>query len=76
MDYALPRADDFAPLELIDASVDTEANHLGMKGVGELSTNGGHAPIICAICNALGHDRLEMPALPERVWRAAQGAAP
>ena len=72
MDYGLPRADDLPSFTLVDGSVTTEANHLGMKGVGELSTNGGLAPFVLAVCDALGHDDLQMPATPERVWQALQ----
>ena len=74
MDYGLPRADDLPFFTLADASVPTEANHLGMKGVGELGTNGGLAPFILAVCDAIGSGDLQMPATPERVWRALQKA--
>jgi len=70
MDYGLPRADDLPLFTLVDGSVPTEANHLGMKGVGELGTNGGLAPFMLAVCDAIGSDDLQMPATPERVWRA------
>ncbi len=74
MDYGLPRADDLPFFTLADGSVSTEANHLGMKGVGELGTNGGLAPFILAVCDAIGSGDLQMPATPERVWRALQKA--
>ncbi len=74
MDYALPRASDLPQFTLVDGSLTTEINHLGMKGVGELGTNGGLAPFMLALYDAMGTDAVEMPATPERVWRALQGA--
>lgn len=77
MDYGLPRADDLPFFTLAEVDVPTEANHLGMKGVGELGTNGGLAPFVLAVYDALdvtdaaGLD-LEMPLTPEKVWRAIQ----
>ena len=50
----------------------TEINHLGMKGVGELGTNGGLAPFMLALYDAMGTDAVEMPATPEKIWRALQ----
>lgn len=72
MDYCLPRATDLPQFTLVDGSVATENNHLGMKGVGELGTNGGLAPFILALYDAMGTDKVEMPATPERIWRALQ----
>jgi carbon-monoxide dehydrogenase large subunit len=70
MDYCLPRADDI-PLFTAERVGDPSKNNpLGMKGAGEAGTIGGCAPVINAIADALGHDRIEMPATPERVWRA------
>ena len=56
-------------------------NPLGVKGVGEAGTIGSAAAVMNAICDALsphGIVDLEMPATPQRVWRAirdAQGGA-
>lgn len=69
MDYGLPRADDLPNFTLVDASVPTDANHLGMKGVGELGTNTGLAPFVLAVCDAIGQDDLEMPLTPEKIWQ-------
>jgi carbon-monoxide dehydrogenase large subunit len=30
--------------------------------------------VINALTNAVGHENVQMPATPERVWKAAQGA--
>ena len=77
MDYCMPRADDMPSFELADAPAPTPYNPLGVKGGGEI------APVAClpAVLNAvvdglapLGVDHVELPATPERVWRAIQAA--
>lgn len=70
LDYALPRADDVPVLRLEQAGPPTANNPLGMKGAGEVGTIGAPGAVINAICDALGHDRIDMPATPARVWRA------
>jgi carbon-monoxide dehydrogenase large subunit len=70
MDYCLPRADDFPAFDGERVGQPSKNNPLGIKGAGEAGTIGGCAPVINAIANALGHDDIEMPATPERVWRA------
>jgi carbon-monoxide dehydrogenase large subunit len=70
MDYGLPRADDMPMFTLGEADLPTENNILGMKGVGEIGCIGAPAAIINAIADAIGHDRFDMPATPEVVWRA------
>jgi carbon-monoxide dehydrogenase large subunit len=78
MDYALPRADDL-PLhyELDFIDVPAKSNPLGVKGVGEAGCVGAPPAVILAILDALrplGVRHLDMPASPERVWQAIQGA--
>ena len=73
MDYALPRADDLPPLEVALAGVPTGRNPLGVKGSGQAGCIGAPQTIIHAILDALaplGIDHIDMPATPERVWRA------
>lgn len=70
MDYALPLATDLPLFDLVAADVPSTGNELGMKGAGECGTIGAPPAILNAIADAIGHDRLEMPATPERVWRA------
>ena len=70
MDYGLPRADDLPAFEGERVGQPSKNNPLGMKGAGEAGTIGGCAPVINAIADAIGHDEIEMPATPERVWRA------
>ena len=48
-------------------------NPLGVKGCGEAGAIGSPAAVMNAVVNALaplGVSDLEMPATPERVWRA------
>ena len=73
MDYAMPRADHLPALVVAFNEVRTATNDLGVKGVGELGTNGAAPTVINAVLDALkplGVEHIEMPATPERVWRA------
>ncbi len=72
MDYCMPRADNL-PSFTIHTSPGTlsAANSLGVKGCGEAGAIGAPAAVINAIRDAVGR-RVEMPATPERVWRAIQ----
>ncbi len=78
MDYALPRADHFPAFQCEISEVPSTSNPLGLRGGGE----GGTTPALGAVVNAivdalaeLGVEHVEMPATPERVWRAIQDAA-
>jgi aerobic carbon-monoxide dehydrogenase large subunit len=76
-DYALPRADDLPRFDLTLAELPTSANPLGVKGSGQAGCITAPQTIINAILDALsplGIDHLDMPARPERVWRAIRAA--
>jgi carbon-monoxide dehydrogenase large subunit len=77
MDYAMPRADE-VPSFAVDAhEVSTKVNPLGAKGVGEAGTVGALPALLNAVNDALaplGVRHLDMPATPERVWRAIRSA--
>jgi len=76
MDYAMPRASDLCEMHSYDASVPTQNNPIGSKGAGEAGTVGAMPAIMNAIVDALspyGVTNLDMPASPERIWRAMQG---
>jgi carbon-monoxide dehydrogenase large subunit len=47
---------------------------LRVKGCGEAGAIAAPAAVINAIVNALGIKHLDMPATPEKVWRATQAA--
>jgi carbon-monoxide dehydrogenase large subunit len=77
MDYPLPRADDLPAFAVDSFEVPTLVNPLGAKGVGEAGTVGALPALLNAVNDALapvGVRHLDMPATPERVWRAIQEA--
>jgi aerobic carbon-monoxide dehydrogenase large subunit len=77
MDYAMPRASD-VPFYLTELSEVPSSTHpLGIRPAGEGGTVPALAVIINAIVDALwelGVRHVEMPATPERVWRAINDA--
>src|SRR5215469_5174839 len=77
MDYAMPRADD-APLFVHEFhSVPATTNPLGAKGCGEAGCAGALPSVMNALVDALselGIQHIDMPATPERVWRAIRDA--
>jgi carbon-monoxide dehydrogenase large subunit len=77
MDYALPRADDLPPFDITLAELPTSANPLGVKGSGQAGCIAAPQTIINAVVDALsplGIDHIDMPATPERIWRAIRSA--
>jgi aerobic carbon-monoxide dehydrogenase large subunit len=77
MDYAMPRADD-TPLFVHEFhSVPATTNPLGAKGCGEAGCAGALPSVMNALVDALtefGIHHIDMPATPERVWRAIRDA--
>jgi carbon-monoxide dehydrogenase large subunit len=72
-DYALPRADDLPLFNLTLAELPTLSNSLGVKGSGQAGCIAAPQTITHAILDALaplGIDHIDMPATPERIWRA------
>ena len=77
MEYALPRADMLPEVVIGSNPVPTQLNPLGAKGAGEAGTVGALPAVMNAVMDALaplGVRQLDMPATPERVWRAIQEA--
>jgi carbon-monoxide dehydrogenase large subunit len=73
MDYALPRADDLPSLDIRLEELHTTVNPLGVKGAGQAGCIAAPPTIVHAILDALaplGIDHIDMPATPERIWRA------
>ena len=73
MDYAMPRANEFPDIEVELIEVPCASNPLGVKGAGEAGAVGSPPAVINAIIDALSADgvtHIDMPATPERVWRA------
>jgi carbon-monoxide dehydrogenase large subunit len=77
MDYAMPRAADAPSFTTESQPSPATTNPLGVKGCGEAGCAGSLVSINNAIADALadvGVKHLDMPATPERVWQAIQGA--
>jgi aerobic carbon-monoxide dehydrogenase large subunit len=75
MDYTMPRADDLPSFTLSHTTTLCPGNPLGIKGCGEAGAIGASAAVINAITDAIGNNKLEMPATPDRVWHAIHGKA-
>jgi carbon-monoxide dehydrogenase large subunit len=74
----MPRADDLSSVEVKSNPAPTPTNPLGVKGCGEAGCVGAMPAVANAIVDALsglGVRHIEMPATPERIWRAINGAA-
>jgi aerobic carbon-monoxide dehydrogenase large subunit len=77
MDYAMPRAGDLSSIQAESNPVPTKTNPLGVKGAGEAGCVGALPAVANAIVDALsefGVRHIEMPATPERIWRAIRNS--
>ncbi|MBI4291440.1 MAG: xanthine dehydrogenase family protein molybdopterin-binding subunit [Betaproteobacteria bacterium] len=74
-DYGLPHADELPSFKVGTKETACTHNPLGVKGCGEAGAIGSPAALMNAITDALGVRDLEMPATPQRVWRAANRKA-
>jgi carbon-monoxide dehydrogenase large subunit len=77
MTYGMPRAADFPFFKVGNHTTMCTHNPIGAKGVGEVGAIGVPPAVINAILDALaplGVTDLEMPATPEKVWRAIRSA--
>ncbi len=77
MDYAMPRPGLVGGLRLTEHPVPTATNPLGAKGVGEAGVTGSMPCLMNAVIDALrqaGVTHFDMPATPQRVWRAIREA--
>jgi carbon-monoxide dehydrogenase large subunit len=75
--YGIPSAADLPSYELARTESISPTNPLGVKGVGETGTIAAAPAVINAVVDALSHlgvTDIQMPATPERVWRAIQEA--
>ncbi len=76
-DYALPRADDAPDFVFESLPFPATTNPLGVKGCGEAGCAGSISAVTNAVIDALssrGVTAIDMPATPEKVWRALNGA--
>ena len=77
MTYCMPRAADLPFFKVGNHVTACTHNPLGSKGVGEVGAIGVPPAVINAVLDALhglGVHDIDMPATPERVWRAIQQA--
>jgi aerobic carbon-monoxide dehydrogenase large subunit len=78
VDYTIPSAADLPSFTTDRTESPATSNPLGVKGVGEAGTIASTPAVINAIVDALrpyGVHDIQMPATPERVWRAVHGGA-
>jgi carbon-monoxide dehydrogenase large subunit len=79
MDYAMPRADRMPFFDCELSEVPSPAHPLGIRPGGEGGTTPALAVVVNAVVDALaeyGVTHMDMPATPERIWRAIHGMAP
>ena len=75
--YLVPSAAEVPSYELARTETLSPGNPLGVKGVGETGTIASAPAVINAVLDALAHlgvKDIQMPATPERVWRAIKEA--
>jgi carbon-monoxide dehydrogenase large subunit len=73
LDYGMPRADHFPHLDVELTEDPTKGNALRVKGGGEAGITPSSAVLMNAVLDALsgmGIEHMDMPATPQRVWRA------
>ncbi len=77
MSYCMPRAADLPRFKVGNHVTACTHNPIGIKGVGEVGAIGVPPAVINAVLDALaplGVTHIDMPATPEKVWRAIQAA--
>jgi carbon-monoxide dehydrogenase large subunit len=78
LDYCMPRADNLPGIDVGTHVTLCTHNPLGVKGCGEVGAIGSPPAVINAIVDALsplGVKDISMPATPQKVWQAIQGAS-
>jgi len=73
MDYCMPRADNLPNFSVATHGTLCTHNPLGVKGCGEAGAIGAPGAVMNAVLDALaplGVSHLDMPATPEKIWRA------
>ena len=78
-DYAFVTATELPSVDRFVMETPTPNNELGAKGIGESGTIGSTPAVQNGVVDALAHlgiRHIDIPATPERVWRAIQDARP
>jgi carbon-monoxide dehydrogenase large subunit len=76
-DYPFLSATEVPSFELAEMQTRTSYNPLGVKGIGEAGTIGATPAVQNAVVDAVAHlgvRHIDMPASPQRVWRAIRDA--
>jgi len=73
--YHILRADEMPVLETIFVETFEPSHPFGVKAVAEIPMDGVAPAVVNAIHDAVGAWVNEIPATPERVWRALRSAA-
>jgi carbon-monoxide dehydrogenase large subunit len=76
-DYQFPAASDLPSFELDATVTPSPTNPLGVKGIGESGAIGSSPAVLNAVVDAVAHlgvRHIDMPATPEKVWRAIRAA--
>ncbi len=74
-DYLVPSAAELPSFELDHTVTPSPTNPLGVKGIGEAGAIASPPAVMNAIVDALSHFgkiNIDMPASPEKVWKAIQ----
>ncbi len=77
-DYPFLSSTEVPSFSLVDMATPTSYNPMGVKGIGEAGTIGATPAVQNAVVDAVAHlgvRHIDMPASPQRVWRALQAAA-
>ena len=77
VNYMVPSAAELPSFELGRTETPSPTNPMGVKGVGETGAIASPAAVINAVVDTLaqfGVTEMDMPATPERVWRALEEA--
>ncbi len=68
MDYTMPRADHFPPLDIHMHNTPCQNNILGIKGSGEAGAIGAPQAVVSAVCDGLGIQHVDMPVTPLKIF--------
>jgi len=77
MNYAMPRADGFPPIETSRIETPSPHNPLGVKGAGEMGTIAATVTVANAVMDALaplGIRHIDMPLSADKIWHAIQSS--
>ena len=78
LDYCMPRADDLPDYDIGWNEIPCRTNPMGIKSAAEAGAVGAPPAVISAVVDALsefGVRHVDMPATPERIWRAMESGS-